>query len=353
MQYINLLRDSRKPRSRAKSLFAKALIVTGNWFSERTHPPRSWWNPAQSPILFKGDSDRDRFHSEASRTLNRLLLLVLGFSFFSILTLGAPDRRLMSTDAQIRVPFANVDIAFADFLLIGPLVLTCLQIYMQIFLGHMIPADPPPAHSRSSMIFNLPHKSAKLISYLFFYWLTPFILFAFVRKALMRPISKPLCFLFLLVTAWSLLLQIRRCPLSFRRRANPLLWLLLFVTFLTALDKVLTTTKGLPLRSNLLMRRVHWIHYALSWPFEESLDLSNANLQNENLHNFDLSHANLKRANLEGADLSAAFLEFADLRQARLRNANLRHARLGCANLQGADLYGAVMSGADLAHVIR
>ena len=62
------------------------------------------------------------------------MLVLVGYSFFCILMLSQPDVALLSSDAEINVPFANTDISFIAFLITGPLVLAGMTAYLHIFI---------------------------------------------------------------------------------------------------------------------------------------------------------------------------------------------------------------------------
>src|ERR1700722_1862889 len=81
--------------------------------------PRKLWRPLLQELNLSAD-DWQKQHDEISRAINKLLLVLIGFCFFCGLALGAPDISLLSSDAKVKLPFANSDISFVNFLVIAP-----------------------------------------------------------------------------------------------------------------------------------------------------------------------------------------------------------------------------------------
>lgn len=164
--------------------------------ADRRKWPRSWWWPLPQEFRLSAE-DWEKQHDETSETINRLLVVLIGFGFFCVLALGASDRSLLASDAEITLPFANTKVGFTYFLLIGPLVLTGLSFYLHIFVGHwsrllshrLGPSSPNPElpHPPLPFIFNLESRTASWLSHFLFYWLVPVILSLFAWKALPRP----------------------------------------------------------------------------------------------------------------------------------------------------------------------
>ncbi len=85
------------------------------------------------------EDDWKREHDEVSTTIRRVMITLIGYSFFCLLTLAAPDERLIKKDATIKIPFAGTDVDYGSFLFIGPAVLIGLTLYLHIFLARWWP----------------------------------------------------------------------------------------------------------------------------------------------------------------------------------------------------------------------
>ena len=97
-------------------------------------PKKAWFPPKRHLDL---DADEwKRQHDEVSISLRRTMITMLGYSFFCLLTLAAPDVSLIAKDAKITVPFAGTEVSYQGFLMIGPLMLCALAIYLHILLTH-------------------------------------------------------------------------------------------------------------------------------------------------------------------------------------------------------------------------
>ena len=316
--------------------------------------------------------DWQKQHDEVSRAINKLLLVLIGFCFFCALALGAPDRELLASDAQITLPFANAQISFVSFLVIAPLILTALSLYLHIFVGYWTalsgcrPASSSSDTSRSNLpfVFNLPYRTATWLSDVLFYWLVPITLSAFVWKTLPRSESSRLIVLASAFVMVFLFLQIRRRPPLRSKFSSAFLWMLLLFSIVgtayVALSKGFT-----PLHRQLRLRKADLRNQDLRFvnfvgAQMEEADLAGADLAFAQLNGAYLYSANLKGAKLHHADLTGAVLSFAQLKGADLSDAALRGAYLTSSDLTGGDLTGAdltkaILEGADLkaAHLSR
>jgi hypothetical protein len=283
-------------------------------------------------------------HEEVSGTIRRVMLVLLGYGFFCALALGAPDASLIAANAQIEVPFANTNIAFASFLLIGPLVLLGIAFYLHLFVGrwvelnrylkgsnqggagrHYLTGDralgPQSGENGSGLTpyaFNLDNSVARFFTGFVFYWLVPLVFLGFAYKASPRSEGSILAVLTLVVTLAFLLLQTRRAidtraPLPTRIFR----WLVM----------------GTMLAAALLILRGYS-------PFDRRLNLSGATLKDEDLSAANLSGVDLRRSNLENSALRRVDLFFADLRGAILAGSDFGLANLVRADLRGIDLTG-------------
>jgi hypothetical protein len=140
-----------------------------------------------------------RQHDEVSKSINRILTIIIGFSFFCFLALGASDKSLIEVNAQIKLPFANTEISFLDFLVVGPAVLVALSIYLHTFTDYWLRLSYQLRSDKSDdsvtlglpYLFNLPGRFARLLSDFLFYWLVPVVICYFVWKGSPRS-SAPL-----------------------------------------------------------------------------------------------------------------------------------------------------------------
>ncbi len=113
--------------------------------------------------------DWQELHNEASKTIRRVMLAIVGYCFFCILSLSTPVKQLIEDGNKIKLPFANTAIGFENFLLVGPIVLIGLLTYMHVFIAYwqVIPADkvarPLP------YIFNMPGRFPRFLSGFLFY----------------------------------------------------------------------------------------------------------------------------------------------------------------------------------------
>ena len=310
--------------------------------ADRTKPPRVWWYPIQSELQFKFDTLKAQ-HEACSKIINRVLFTLIGFSFFCLLVLGRPDSHLLGEGAEVQLPFAGVQISFASFLFIGPLILIGLVIYLHIFVGRWTKYAALTEEERIPSIFNMGERIPRLLARFFFYWLVPAMLGVFTWKALPKPESRLLILTTCMVTGCLVWLRIRRCPEGSRHSWNPLRWAFLLLLLVVS---SLSTVVGYRLFS----RQLYLFKAVL-----KDKDLRGYYMQDAYLVEANLSGANLSQANLEGAILTKADLTKADLSHVTLVNATLRGTNLSQTNLQNADLHranlhGAIMREANLAN---
>ena len=107
------------------------------------------------------------------------MIVMIIFSLFSILSLGAPDKSLIGAIPTINLPFVAVKVHFLSFIIFGPLVLIAITIYLHVFIGHHKSICIDNAHTHLPFIFNLKMRTARVVSGVLFYYLTPFTLFLF------------------------------------------------------------------------------------------------------------------------------------------------------------------------------
>ncbi|MGD0074256.1 MAG: pentapeptide repeat-containing protein [Candidatus Binataceae bacterium] len=273
--------------------------------ADRSKWPRKWWWPLPEKINLS-DEDWKKQHDEISKALNKLLLILIGFCFFCAVTLGAPDRSLLASDAKIKLPFADTEISFVSFLVIAPLVLAAFSFYLHIFAGYWIvlsrqrpspsPASAETPHPELPFVFNLQYRTANWLSKFLFYWLVPLTLGIFAWKALPRPEAPVLVALTGGFIAVFVFLQIRRRPDRAHKISTLMLWLALVCSIFITILPICFLLEGKSLPS----RQLH---------------LRKAVLKQQDLRGLNLVGADLRGADLRGADLEGADLAGADLRQ--------------------------------------
>jgi hypothetical protein len=249
--------------------------------------------------------------------MNRLVLVLVGFCFFCVVSLAASDRVLLASGAQIKLPLVNADISYAGFLLLGPMILIGIAFYLHVFVGywlmltHAEVSDRLLTHASLPFLFNLKFRGARWLSAFLFYWLVPIVLAGFVWKALPRPEVSSLAFITILTTGTMIVLQLRRLPDQAWLRGSLLVVGLLILVVL----------------------QVQMIAAGGTMPVNRKL-----NLRNSDLSKLDLKDLNLAGANLRGAQLIDANLARSNISRTNLENADLTGADLARSNLRGAQL---------------
>ena len=339
---------------------------------DRTKPPRRWWFPGAPSQNLNHKEAWQRRHDEISQTIRRVMLTLIAFSFFCLLSLAAPDASLLSSGAVTKVPFADVQVSYIAFLIVGPLVLIGLTIYLQIFLEEWWLLGVSDRSDVAPFLFNLDNPIAKLLSGFLFYWLSPVVLMIFAWKALPRAEAPWLLCITAALTGSLVWLQIRRCPQSSRRARNPILWVLVVVlaTAVTNTAWRMAVAKP-PLLSrplNLFKAQLHGQDLRaanLTLAFMREADLRQADLRSAKLIEADLSGADLNRATLGTPQITVtlesgtAFIDSSWVMSlpipANLARANLTEATLKSADLSGVNLSGATLTRTDLseANLVR
>jgi hypothetical protein len=277
-----------------------------------------------------------RQHDEASQTIRRTMLTLVAFDLFCLLALGAPDVSLLSADATIELPFADIKISFVVFLVIGPAVLIALTSYLHIFLGYHRSLGITQQRQPLPFIFNLQTRTARCITGFLFYVLTPLVLLVFSYKAAPRPEGGLLLFLTAGFTAVLVWLAIRRAAPGTRHVRSWLLWLIEGVLVATILLHIFDSRSLIS--RELELAKADLSKQDLSGTDLRKADLREAILAEADLREANLAEADLRESNLVGANLREAILAGADLRKADLRRADLRKANLVGTNLREADL---------------
>ncbi len=277
-------------------------------------------------------------HEETSRIIRRIMTMMIGYSFFCLLTLAAPDTNFIANDSYIKVPFANTEIIANHFLLIGPLVLIAIAAYLHIYMAYFITIKHPDCNNQLPFIFNIKKpKLAGWLSALIFYLLPPVTIYLFWRKAFLLSLSTSyyLALLTILVIIIFIVILIQRRKKHSQFKVNFLVILLLSILILMFTDY--KSREGAYLyRADLQGKDLRNVSFI------------SATMIEANLTSADLREAVLKDTNLQGALLVGAKLQKADLTNANLKDANLKNAILADTILEGANLEGVNFRGAYL-----
>lgn len=353
------LREKRKHLESYHPEFSKNTLL--GRFKDRTKAPGKWWFPVLPLKINRDENELKRQHEETSRTVRRALLVLTAFCLFCVLALSAGDVKLITTNASIKLPFANIEVDFKTFIITAPIMLTLLLVYLHIFYGHLRLIDKPDEGSQLPVLFNLPYRNAQLLSNFMLYWQVPLVLVFFYWKSIPQPGAAVPFFVMLFTMFFMVFLQIRRRSAEHRYR-NRKLWFILIYLIFVFIDKSIVIVQGKPvsnsfLGENVKICRVKILHPLLTFPFNRKLQLAGANLSKTNLEDFNLSHADLRNANLSQARISGAFLERADLEGATMmdmvaRGTHFTGADLSHANIDSANLEEAVFNSATLSEAI-
>jgi hypothetical protein len=161
-------------------------------------------------------------HDENSKTVRRVFHTLAGTCLFCVVTLaGSPDSQLLTSEATVTLPILNFEMSFIAFLVVGPVLLIVLTVYLHIFVNHHRRFKISDAVTQP-MLPNFGNVSAKVATWLLFYWMVPITLAVFAWKSWPRPVAG----ISLLAGTLGLVvilgfLQARRCPKSWRRWAFP------------------------------------------------------------------------------------------------------------------------------------
>jgi hypothetical protein len=164
-----------------------------------------------NPLMDVSPEEQRKQHEECSKTIQSVLLTLIVFSFFCVVTLGQPDAAFLGGGTQVAVPFTGVYISPSAFLLIGPAVLIVLTFYLHIFVGYWLALRPSVAHPSPPLIFNLDALTPRIISWLLFYWLVPLTLVVFTWKVRPHPHAVWFFRFTTLFTGGLVVLQTLRC----------------------------------------------------------------------------------------------------------------------------------------------
>ena len=277
--------------------------------------------------------------AETGRTVNRLMLTLLGLGLVGTLTLGFPDSYLLTTATTVNVPFVG-GASFKVMILLGPVLLIAVRAYLEIYVAHwrridsLVQRSPQARSKRLPLVSPLRHPMLRLFSAFVLYFLVPLVLGVMTYKAMVfRLWGVGLLCLTLISTIVPICLRIYRPWPS--NMVVPSVFLLAIVAsaeFIGAFDGF-----NRPFRLQLAnLEREILIDQDL-----RGADLRSANLREADLYRAKLDGAHLGRAHLEGVRLSEASLTDTILVDARLEGAYLNRASLPRARLERAKLVGA------------
>ncbi len=221
--------------------------------TDRTKAPRSWWWPdyvreeASARTTQEKSEDASAHFDQACLTIRRVMLAIVVYSCFCLFTLATPDKDLLEN--KIVVPFANVEVNFFDFTIVGPAILVGLTIYLQIFVGYWRANKSRAGNPNHPFVFNMDGAVPRTLTNFLFYWLPPLVLAAFAYKVDPYSESSLLPVLTLLAVASMMFLQIRRFQAKLRRsvayRGVWVLFAFLFTfTILVAANRVANVEFG-------------------------------------------------------------------------------------------------------------
>jgi hypothetical protein len=333
--------------------------------------PRKWWWPGDpEPETEDAAGTYQDQHDEASKTIRRVMLTIVGYSFFCMLTLSTPDSLLVSNN-KIKIPFAQIDVGFADFLIVGPFVLLALVAYMHIFIAYWSHIPKRYVGKPLPFIFNMQGVVSRILAAILIYWLAPFILFLFAWKA--QPYFPGNTSLFCLTTgliAVMFWLQIRSRPAKTRKHPGYFgLWIgcLIFSAITIKLGAALTVssaayvaksseTIGPQLLIALGFGEEKAIQVASRPTLEPSARRRESPPRPANPGNIEqeqstqqIQQTSLSRGlNLGGTDLKTAKLDGKDFRNANLRKSILNGQRFIGTPYEHIDFSGANMEQASL-----
>ena len=269
----------------------------------------------------------DKPYEEICHTIRRVMLALIFFSLFCLVTIGKTDDVLMFTNEGVNVPYTNTPVGYFSFLFIGPLILVGLTIYLHIFIHRWLDlkkkekniedendnlevASPP-------YLFNFDDKISTALSWFLFYWLPPLIIFMFYIKAKPHPFSLFLLFLAIITEVALVLIAYLRFGIK-STAPNITLTAFLFITLLSAVD---------------LLADIPYL--------DRSIKFKNFSLIDRNLHNYNLNNAyfictlDKERSSLERCDFSGSDLRNSQFIDVNLMNANFEESKVHKAHFIG------------------
>ena len=319
-------------------------------------------------IEFENEDEWQRQHDEVSFTIRRVMMAIVIYCLFCVLTLGAPDIYLIANNSQIKIPFADTEVAYSGFLIAGPLILLAMWFYLQVFVDYHYKLGFHSKRTALPFVFNVNNSTSRKLSFFLLNLLPSFIVFLFAWKASPREGSEWLLSLAGFMLAYVIFLRIRRYNVGmisdgkqFSIYLSHFIGLILLLVL--SIGAITTTAlninrplslfkadlKGLDLKGANFKRAL--MHKAdLTKSNLTKTDFSYANLQQAKLNEVHSIRANFRNADLTKASLHKALLANADLTEAKLSSVNLKEADLTRSKLNNANLYGSNLSNSELLH---
>jgi Pentapeptide repeats (8 copies) len=264
----------------------------------------------------------------------RLIIYV----FFCFLTLAQPDASLLKSGGTIKMPFANVDIGYRAFFIIGPIALGGILFYLHILLGEWEKFGLVDYDRQLIYVFNIPSSIPRLVTTCTFYLLGPVLLLGFAFKVRFLWTTAAWTWLIIAYLVSTILLL-----LYLKRRVAQRSTIVLACVTLTVVFGAVGATRVMALLVPLQISGADLSKQDLRQFDLRGVDASGSNLSSSVLTGMALSRADFSRSNLQGARLDRSLLN-----EANLRFANLTNASLDWANLSGTSLFGANLSGTSL-----
>jgi uncharacterized protein YjbI with pentapeptide repeats len=293
---------------------------------------------------------------ELDRTIQRTILAVVAYAFFSVLVIAQPDSNLIVASERVKVPFADVLVDYIPFLLVGQMLMVALATYLHVH----IEAAASFAHERLPMLHNQRGIIAIALSFVLAYVVPSIVVSLFAWKSLpikLSFVTVPVAAAFI---ASLLFVIIRRIPYYSRPVAVPLLLVLMGLVALVAgcdmrgrFDSVAWPREYNDARFGALMDASSKACGTSEGRIRRTVDLRGVDLRRQDLAardltGFDLSGANLSEMHLPQVRLCGARLERANLSRSMLAGARLSRAWMYLVDLQGADLQSAALDSAML-----
>lgn len=277
------------------------------------------------------------------------MLTLIGFCFYCITTaFGTSDKALVFSGGTVDLPFANSDIGFTGFLIIGPILMVFVFQYLHIFDQRRLRREYEFELAKPDTIFTLDKPMPKLMYRVIFFWMVPVTLLAMYLKASARlSWSIPIGIIVVTVLVTLVVQKVWQSRNSSGRKVR---WWLSVVAL-----AVLTPASFYGVTQ--FERPIYIYRADLSNEIFRFDELRNAALQHSNMKGIDLFNSDLTGTQLYGSDLTGAIAEHAkldctDLRFTKLKDVNFRYASLKHVSFPKTDLTGVDFENADLRHAI-
>lgn len=272
-----------------------------------------------------------RRHVECSKILQTGIGVLTLYAMFCVITLSAPARELLGSDAVVNMPLVNIPTSLGRFLTWGPLGVALLTGYVHYYYW-LLRRISIAEEERFPAAFNLSDPVSRSLTFVMLYAL-PLSLASFVLfQSLHRPawIISALC---LGITGTICLQSLLRAAsvkyLTVSRLHYPLLLIAVLIPILPVIVFPTITLEHL--------QRLHPLD--LKNLYVDCVEGQRSRCRDLSRHN--LNHADLKNAVLLSVDLSGSAFVEADLTNAQLIDSNLTGA-----TVRGAVLARSVLTGA-------